>query len=56
MARYELLNNVSHKDLRIATSFGPEFGDDVGMVPAFPSEFAELQRELPSVAWTLRIR
>ncbi|KRA47456.1 SapC family protein [Pseudoxanthomonas sp. Root630] len=47
MARYELLNNVSHKDLRIATSFGPEFGDDVGMVPAFPSEFAELQREYP---------
>ena len=47
MARYELLNNVSHKDLRVATGFGPEFGDDVGMVPAFPSEFAELQREYP---------
>ena len=47
MARYELLNNVTHKDLRVATGFGPEFGDDVGMVPAFPSEFAELQREYP---------
>lgn len=47
MPRYELLNNVSHKDLRVATGFGPEFGDDVGMVPAFPSEFAELQREYP---------
>lgn len=47
MARYELLNNVSHRDLRVATGFGPEFGDDVGMVPAFPSEFAELQREYP---------
>lgn len=47
MARYELLNNVAHKDLRIATGFGPRFGDDVGMVPAFPSEFAELQREYP---------
>lgn len=47
MARYELLNNVSHKDLRIATGFGAEFGDDVGMVPAFPSEYAELQREYP---------
>ena len=42
MARYELLNNVSHRDLRVATGFGPQFGDDVGMVPAFPSEFAEL--------------
>lgn len=47
MARYELLNNVAHRDLRVATGFGPEFGDDVGMVPAFPSEFAELQREYP---------
>ena len=47
MARHELLNNVVHKDLRVATGFGPQFGDDVGMVPAFPSEFAELQREYP---------
>ena len=47
MARYELLNNVVHKDLRIATGFGSGFGDDVGMVPAFPSEYAELQREYP---------
>ena len=47
MARYELLNNVAHKDLRVATRFGREFGDDVGMVPAFPSEYAELQREYP---------
>lgn len=47
MARYELLNNVAHKDLRVATGFGARFGDDVGMVPAFPSEYADLQREYP---------
>jgi len=47
MARYELLNNIAHRDLHVATGFGVEFGDDVGMVPAFPSEFAELQREYP---------
>lgn len=47
MARHELLNNVAHKDLRVITRFGPEFGDDVGMVTAFPTEFAELQREYP---------
>ncbi len=47
MARYELLNNVAHKDLRVATGFGPQYGDDVGMIPAFPSEYAELQREYP---------
>ncbi|MET0582009.1 MAG: SapC family protein [Pseudoxanthomonas sp.] len=47
MARYELLNNVTHKDLRVVTRFGREFGDDIGMVPAFATEFAELQREYP---------
>lgn len=47
MARYELLNNVAHKDLRVATHFGPEFGDELGMVPAYATEFAELQREYP---------
>ncbi|HEY1138786.1 MAG TPA: SapC family protein [Lysobacter sp.] len=47
MPRYELLNNITHKDLRVATRFGREFGDDIGMVAAFPTEFAELQREYP---------
>ena len=47
MARYELLNNITHKDLRVTTRFGREFGDDIGMVAAFPTEFAELQREYP---------
>jgi hypothetical protein len=42
MARYAVLNNVMHKDLRVVTRFGSEFGDDVGMVPAFPTEYAEL--------------
>ncbi|AKC87260.1 SapC family protein [Pseudoxanthomonas suwonensis] len=47
MARYQLLNNVAHKDLRVSTRFGTEFGDSLGMVQAFPTEFAELQREYP---------
>jgi len=47
MPRYEMLNNIAHRDLRVATDFGPELGDAVGMVPAYPSEFAELQREYP---------
>ncbi len=47
MPRYELLNNVAHRDLRVATRFGREFGDDIGLVPAYPTEFAELQREYP---------
>lgn len=47
MPRYEMLNNIAHRDLRVLTDFGAEFGDAVGMVPAYPSEFAELQREYP---------
>jgi hypothetical protein len=47
MPRYVLLNNVTHKDLRVVTRFGREFGDDVGMLTAFPTEFAELQKEYP---------
>ncbi|GGD47646.1 SapC family protein [Pseudoxanthomonas indica] len=47
MARHELLNNVAHQQLRVVTRFGREYGDDVGMVSAYPTEFAELQREYP---------
>ncbi|WP_369978142.1 SapC family protein [Xanthomonas bundabergensis] len=47
MARYELLNNVAHQDLRVILRFGPEFGDASGVVQAFPTEYAELQREYP---------
>ena len=35
MARYEMLNNIAHRDLKVATGFGPQFGDAVGMVPAY---------------------
>lgn len=47
MARYELLDNVAHKDLRVVTRFGAGNDDPAGLVPAFPTEFAELQREYP---------
>ncbi len=47
MPRHELLNNVAHKDLRVITGFGPGAGNAAGTVPAFPTEFAELQREYP---------
>lgn len=47
MARYELLDNVKHKDLCIDMRFGAGLGDGAGLVPAWPTEFAELQREYP---------
>lgn len=47
MPRHEMLNNIAHKDLRIITRFGAEFGDNVGTVLVFPTEFLEVQREYP---------
>lgn len=47
MARYELLNNLAHSHLRVSARFSADYGDDVGMVEAFPTEFAEMQREYP---------
>jgi len=47
MARHELLDNVVHKDLRVDTRFGAGLGDPAGLVPVWPTEFAELQREYP---------
>ncbi|WP_355584797.1 SapC family protein [Xanthomonas cannabis] len=47
MTRYAVLNNVTHHDLRVILRFGPEFGDAIGLVPAFVTEYADLQREYP---------
>ncbi len=45
----EFLNNVDHHDLRVITRRGPEFGDTVNQVLAFPNEFESLQRHYPIV-------
>jgi len=47
MSRHVLLNNVEHKNLRIAMRHGADFGEAVGSVPTFPTEFAEVVREYP---------
>ena len=47
MSRYVMLNNVAHKDLRVKTRYGAEFGDNTGTVLTFPTEFAEIQKEYP---------
>ena len=47
MANNVLLNNVSHQNLKVITRFGSEFGNNVGSVLAFPTEFIELQKEYP---------
>ena len=47
MTKHVMLNNVAHKDLRVITRHSPEFGDNVGTVLTFPTEFADVQREYP---------
>src|SRR5687768_5250686 len=42
-----LLNNVDHRDLRVITRRGAEFGDAVNQVMVFPTEFEAAQREYP---------
>lgn len=47
MAKYVLLNNVEHKDLKVKTNYSAEYGDGVASVPTFPTEFGDVQKEYP---------
>lgn len=47
MTKHVLLDNITHKDLRVRMQHGAAYGDNVGVVPAFPTEFADVQREYP---------
>jgi hypothetical protein len=49
MAHTVLLNNVDHKDLRVITQRGAEFGDGVMFAVTFPAEFRNLQAHYPIV-------
>lgn len=45
----QLLNNIQHKDLRIVTQRGAQWGDDFMSAPATPDEFRKLQAHYPIV-------
>ena len=47
MTQHVLLNNVQHKDLRVITRPAAKFGDNVGSVITFPTEYGDIQREYP---------
>lgn len=47
MSRHALLNNAEHRDLRIITSSGPEYGDNVMCAITFPAEFRSVQNHYP---------
>ncbi|CAM4032010.1 SapC family protein [Roseateles saccharophilus] len=45
----QLLNNITHKDLRVITERGAAWGDDVMSAPVTPDEFRSLQAHYPIV-------
>lgn len=47
MTNAVLLDNVTHKDLRVRTGYSAEFGDGINLVQVFPTEFTFVQREYP---------
>ncbi|RDV26797.1 hypothetical protein DXV75_07355 [Alteromonas aestuariivivens] len=47
MAKHALLNNVEHKDLKIATHHSESFGDNMMCVPLFPVEVRHAQAHYP---------
>jgi hypothetical protein len=49
MQKTELLNNITHKDLRVITRRGAQWGDSVMVCLATPDEFRSLQAHYPIV-------
>lgn len=49
MPRHALLNNIDHRDLRVVTARGAEWGDDVMSALTFPAEFRSVQAYYPIV-------
>ena len=49
MTRSVLLNNLDHRDLRVITTRGARYGDNVMLAITFPAEFRNLQAYYPIV-------
>jgi hypothetical protein len=49
MTRHAHLNNVEHRDLRIITARGAQYGDEVMYTLTFPAEFRNIQAHYPIV-------
>jgi len=49
MTKHAHLNNVEHRDLRVITARGPQFGDNVMYSLTFPAEFRNVQAHYPIV-------
>lgn len=49
MAKYALLDNVTHKDLKIITASGVAYGDDLWHATIVPREFRQIAANYPIV-------
>lgn len=49
MANHQMLDNVTHKDLRIITTRSAKYGDNIASTGVFPIEFRRVQAEYPIV-------
>lgn len=49
MTKHALLDNITHKDLKVLPGYGPGLGFGVGLTRVFPIEFTQLQMEYPIV-------
>lgn len=49
MTRHAVLDNVTHRDLRVSTAAGARFGDAVMAAITFPAEFRNVQAHYPIV-------
>jgi len=47
MTNAVMLDNMTHKDLKVRTGYSAEFGDNINMALVFPTEFTFVQREYP---------
>ena len=47
MVKHVLLDNVSHKNLKVRTGYQPGHGYDANVARGFPAELCQLQREYP---------
>ncbi|OHU88084.1 MULTISPECIES: SapC family protein [Pseudoalteromonas] len=45
MSQEQLLDNVTHKDIKVITNRGEQLGDNVSIARVFPCEYAQLQSE-----------
>jgi len=49
VTQHALLNNIEHRDLRVITTYGAAYGDDIMCTPTFPAEFRNVQAHYPIV-------